>query len=528
MPKTGFRKEVTMEKKYIIDRKLIEVLVIFLALYFVPPVNCLAVKETVSSSHDTKTGGQHTSGSDTFSKNREAARSSRDGPVDPVKKRTGGPGRLHALYHLAGSHLGIITRPLSGLYKLLNTIIYTGHDTLRNAFLLEPAPITAPPLNTGPGMDLVEWEKDLGEITGTNMSSGTIRYLIDGEEFYTRLIRSFIEAEKSIHIRIYIYDNDDYAIKIAELLKERSRDVDVRVLVDDLGTLLACGVHPDSVPEDHRPVISIKEYLTRDSEVRMRLYKNIWFTFDHVKTILLDGRTAFLGGANIGREYRYDWHDLMMEIDGPVVTILQNEFNQAWAYSGFFGDLGWALARKGKKDSVDSNDGYPIRVLYTRTNNSQIYRAHLAAIQRARRHIYIQNPYISDDAMLSELVMARNRGVDVRVIIPHEANWKVMNRSNKLAANTMMANGIKVYLYPVMSHVKAAIFDGWACVGSANFDKASFRTNQEIDLAFSHPEAVAELKERIFDCDFERSRLMTEPYPVTWRDQLYEVVADQM
>jgi cardiolipin synthase len=130
--------------------------------------------------------------------------------------------------------------------------------------------------------------------------------------------------------------------------------------------------------------------------------------------------------------------------------------------------------------------------------------------------------------MLQELVKARRRGVDVRVIIPRKGNWKVMDRSNKLAANTMLASGIKVYLYPVMSHVKAAIFDGWACVGSANFDKASFRTNQEMNLATSNPEAVRDLKERLFYPDFERSTLMTEPNPEKWSDHVYEIIADQM
>ena len=34
---------------------------------------------------------------------------------------------------------------------------------------------------------------------------------------------------------------------------------------------------------------------------------------------------------NIGREYRYVWHDLMIELRGPVVDELSNEFNKAWA-----------------------------------------------------------------------------------------------------------------------------------------------------------------------------------------------------
>jgi len=39
-----------------------------------------------------------------------------------------------------------------------------------------------------------------------------------------------------------------------------------------------------------------------------------------------------------------------------------------------------------------------------------------------------------------------------------------------------------VWLYPGMSHVKAAVFDGWACLGSANWDKLSFLRQQGLPL----------------------------------------------
>ena len=64
-----------------------------------------------------------------------------------------------------------------------------------------------------------------------------------------------------------------------------------------------------------------------------------WLTGDHVKTAIIDKEIAFTGGMNIAREYRYDWHDLMTELRGPVVGVLQYEFEKAWAHAGFFGDL---------------------------------------------------------------------------------------------------------------------------------------------------------------------------------------------
>jgi cardiolipin synthase len=229
---------------------------------------------------------------------------------------------------------------------------------------------------------------------------------------------------------------------------------------------------------------------------------------------------------NIGREYRYDWHDLMMEIRGPMVDIIDREFNLAWGHAGPLGDLGYLFAQASPgKDPVDT-DGYPLRLLLTGPGNYEIYTAQLEAIRRAQRYIYIQNAYFTDDSLLRELVMARRRGVDVRVVIPMETDHGAINRSNVLAVNLMLKHGIRVFLYPGFSHVKAAIYDGWVCVGSANFDRLSLRINRELNIASSAPEIAGQLLERLFEPDFSISPELTEPIPERWVDYLVEIIGD--
>ena len=101
-------------------------------------------------------------------------------------------------------------------------------------------------------------------------------------------------------------------------------------------------------------------------------------------------------------------------------------------------------------------------------------------------------------------------------------------RSNVLAANAMFRSGIRVYLYPGVSHVKAAIYDGWACLGSANLDKLSLRVNKELNLATSHRETVQALEQQLFDPDFEKSTEMTRPLEEHWSYCLAELLADQL
>jgi len=400
-----------------------------------------------------------------------------------------------------------IVRPVSTMSALFSlTAKSVGGFLKRSAITtvslpgLEKKPI--PDLSNAAAMDLKKWELDLDEIVGNRPSLGTIEYLVDGAEYFPRLIESIVGAEHSIDLRTYIFDNDDVAVQMADLLKSKSEELDVRILVDGLGDLFATNIDSESMPADVQLPGSISRYLEKNSNVRVRKQSNPWFTGDHVKTTIVDQKLAYVGGMNIGREYRYDWHDL--------------------------GDIAWFSRNLRGYESSPADEGYPIRVLSTTIHDSQIYRAQLEAIRRARDYIYIENAYFSDDNVLYELVRARRRGVDVRVVMASSGDSGTMNLSNEVTINRMLSNGIRVYSYPGMTHVKAAIFDGWACLGSANFDKLSLQVNKEINLGTSHPEAVQQLLERVFLPDFAASDELHDSIPVGWSHRVAEFISDEM
>ena len=430
-------------------------------------------------------------------------------------------------------HIDPINRPVSNMLSLTSYALKSAAGLFHRTALgtvqfpaLEREPI--PPVAYADAMDLEKWEKDLDRISGRKQTKGTIKFLIDGEEYFERMLEAVGEAEESIDIRTYIFDNDDYAVKVADVLKEKSQDVAVRVLVDAFGTMVAMQADPESMPKDFQAPLSIGQYMERDSKVKFRSRAIPWLTGDHTKTTIIDQKLAFLGGMNIGREYRYDWHDLMMEVTGPVVDHLQYDTNKAWARASVFGDVANFFAFLGGEKKKADDHGYPVRVLYTRNHDSQIYRAQLEAIRRARSYILIENAYFSDDVILYELAKARRRGVDVRVILPAAGNHGPHNASNRVTINKMLKNGIRVYQYPGMTHVKAAIFDGWACVGSANFDKLSLQVNREVNLATSHKPVVKDLLERLFIPDLARATEIIEMVDVTVQARLLEMVVDEV
>lgn len=433
--------------------------------------------------------------------------------------------------HVAQSHLGgLAVRPVSSIFRLFFAATEAVAETVRPTSLAFMDPQAIPAVSQGPGMNLTAWDERLEVIAPASAAQGEIRYLIDGEEFFTRFIEAIAAASESVQIRSYIFDNDDFAERIGRLLRRRSEEgLDVKILLDGLGTIIATGTDPEDIPDDYVPPESVRTFLEQDSDIEVRQVRNPWLVAgDHVKTTIVDDKIAFTGGMNIGREYRYSWHDLMIELKGPVVNIIAREFDSAWAHAGLFGDFGLFFNKLNQRKARVTNGGNPLRVLMTKTGDAEVFRAQREAIRNAQRYIYIENAYFTDDAMLYELALARRRGVDVRVILPLVSNHGPMNASNALAANAMLEQGIRVFLYPGMSHVKAAVFDGWACFGSANWDNLSFHTNKELNIATSHAPTVDELLERLFKADFEQSVELIEPFPERWSDYLTEIMVDYL
>ena len=433
-----------------------------------------------------------------------------------------------AFGHVMRSHLtNLLVRPVSSLYRLFFVVTDTTVATLRLDWTTALGNKPVPAISETQPMDLQSWEDELDKIVGRTKSSGSVDILVDGETFFTRFIDTVTRAKQSVHLQTYIFDNDDYAVRIAELLKRRSNEgVEVKILLDGLGTIAGTMSDSESQPEYHEPPASVRLFLESDSQVDVRQTANPWFTGDHVKSTIVDRETAFIGGMNIGREYRYDWHDLMLELRGPVVSDIEREFRSAWMHAGPWGDLGYFFSLVGPKPEKPPARESPLRILLTGPGNYEIYNSQLAAIKRAQRYIYIENAYFTDDRVLRELVMARRRGVDVRVIIPMETDHGPITRSNVLAVNVMLEHGIRVYIYPGFSHVKAAIYDGWVCIGSANFDRLSFRLNRELNIASSDPEIAEQLLARLFVPDFLHSPELTEPIPERWIDHLVEIISD--
>ena len=428
--------------------------------------------------------------------------------------------------------IGIIKAPFTSATRLGSLTLSSIYTALPPRYKdLEDVPALS---DSGEEMDLPDFEKWLNKNISKQKYKASVTLLIDGEEFFPHFILAAQRAQHSIFTRVYIFGTDPYGIKIADLFKQRAEGgIDVRVLTDELNTIVNSTRQPElAYEEDFVMPKSIKSYLRKGSTAKARTHLNTWGTFDHTKVYLIDRELAYTGGMNIGEEYRYTWHDMMVALRGPVVGKLVKNFYEAWSFNGWGGDFAAAyrklFSKKYRAVNKEEPDMIDVRLLYTKPTQAEIFQAQLEAIKRAKKRIYIQNAYFSDDRIVGELIKARGRGVDVRVILPSENDVTIMHSNNQIMANKLWRNGIRVYFYKGMSHVKAAIYDGWAVVGSANFDKMSLFINQEMSLGISDPAFVQELTKRLFEKDFADSDEMTAEREVGWNSFIVGALTNQL
>ncbi len=192
---------------------------------------------------------------------------------------------------------------------------------------------------------------------------------------------------------------------------------------------------------------------------------------------------------NIGREYRSEWHDMMVEIQGPVLGAFEREFQLDWAHAGPLGDLAYLKALltvpKPPAAGLNTTPWIQMRLLPTKTTRKPFAKAVFHVLDRARSYIYVENPYLFDKRVMSGLVRARGRGVDVRVILPHVNDSRTGGRAELIAANYLVRQGVRVFFYPGMTHVKTLLVDDWACVGSGNLNLFGLRLCQEHNVGTS-------------------------------------------
>jgi cardiolipin synthase len=366
------------------------------------------------------------------------------------------------------------------------------------------APLETPP-QFGLDHDLViESDEFLTTITGATgapmVPGNRLEILNNGDEFYPAMLADIEGAEVSITIEAYIYWAGDIGLAFARALAERARaGVRVKILLDAFGS-------SDIGDEIVRQL--------EDAGCQIAWYNPLrWYTLGrfnqrtHRKSLIIDGRVAYTGGAGIAdnwlghAEDADHWRDIQIRLEGPAVTPLQTGFSQNWLETTrelISGPLYYPLHESVGEVSALTIISTPV------TGASTARILYYLSIAAARKSILIANPYfVPDPAALDTLIDARRRGVDVRIMVAgqRDTNWLSRNNAIRLYGRLLVA-GLQILEYePTLLHHKTMVVDGvWSTIGTTNFDSRSFAHNEENNVCVYDRRIARELTD-IFEED---------------------------
>ncbi len=363
-----------------------------------------------------------------------------------------------------------------------------------------------PPHNGNHHHEVIEVLENLARVPFTGHNRTTL--LVDGEEAYAAMFGAIEQAERYVLVFFFIINDDGVGRALHTRLIERARaGVQVVVVYDDWGSWWLTRRYIDELKAAG---VEVAAFTSGEG-----LYNKLQMNFrNHRKSIVIDGRLAFVGGLNVGDEqlgidrYYGPWRDTHICLEGPAVQGVQLVFQEDyhWASGGKRLALDW--------EPHDINGD--VAALYLSSGPTEdiqaglLYFLHL--INSARHRLWLSSPYfVPDQAILEALKLADLRGVDVRILLPDRSDHWYMDLAARAYLRELRAEtSVKIFLHPHFAHQKVVLVDDWlSAIGSANLDNRSMRLNFEGNMLIVSRSFAAEISQMLSN-DFARAR---EPGP---------------
>jgi Phosphatidylserine/phosphatidylglycerophosphate/cardiolipin synthases and related enzymes len=331
------------------------------------------------------------------------------------------------------------------------------------------------------------------EIGGNPLVVGNrVVLLQDGPDTYRAMLAAISAATDHVNLESYNFEDGEVGRRFADaLLERRAKGVQVNIIYDSVG---AFGTAPEFFERFREAGIPVVEF----NPVNPLAPGKSWAPNhrDHRKLLIVDGRTAFLGGVNISSVYasgsglrRHDappgdpggWRDTDVQVDGPVVADYQRLFLSTWEKQG-----GEALAAADYFPALSPRGDEIVRAIGSTPDDdySLIYLTLIAAISSSEKSVRIVNAYfVPDPQLVRALLEAAARGVDVRIILPGHSDSDLVYNAGRSHFTQLLEGGVRIYeRRGAMLHAKSATVDGvWSCVGSSNLDSRSALDNDEVN-----------------------------------------------
>ncbi|NOZ87665.1 MAG: cardiolipin synthase [Deltaproteobacteria bacterium] len=363
------------------------------------------------------------------------------------------------------------------------------------------------PFLPGPGdgryLPVVELSRNIGYAPITH--GNKVEIFLDGVAKHQALFNAVRNAQRFVHLEYYIFQPDDTGMQLMDILKDKARHgIEVRLLVDGVGSYALCQDYLEELEE-----AGVETGIFHPLPVA--IWKNRINYRNHRKIAVIDGRTGFLGGMNIGDEYmagksgELPWRDTHLSVKGPAVWGLQRIFSEDWHLA-----TGKVLAHADyfPRPMEMGSDLVQIMASGPDMNWSAIHYLYFTAISTAEKNVRITTPYfVPDEPLLLALRTSSLRGIDVEILVPGKTDLPLVTFAGRSYYEDLLDVGVKIHEYqPRVLHAKVLTVDQrFAGLGSANMDIRSFQLNYEVG-AFVHSKERAGQLDKQFEKDLLESK----------------------
>ncbi len=359
--------------------------------------------------------------------------------------------------------------------------------------------------------------------------SNRVQVLRNGDEIFPSMLDAISSASGTIDFSNYIFWKGETSTTFGEALIERARaGVEVNILVDGWG----------SAKMDRQLVKRLE-----GAGATFVWFRNPhWYTVQklnnrsHRRILVVDGTVGFTGGLGIADEWCGDaegsahWRETHLKVEGPAVADLVGAFADNWVE-----ETGRVLAGPHLPELPSFDDGVGLQVSKSSSRQGRAAAEALAfaTILGARDRLWFTTAYFAPRrALVDALVDAAGRGVDVRIVVngPH-IDKELVRRAGHRSYGRLLDAGVRIFEYQrTMMHAKVVVADdGWANVGTANFDNRSLALQDELNCSVLDIRIVAELEKHFLDDlddseELDLSRWRQRPL----RARAYEVAAESL
>ena len=372
-------------------------------------------------------------------------------------------------------------------------------------------------------------------ISDSPLSSGNkVELLQDGPSTYRAMFAAIEAARDHINLEIYILEDDEVGRRFADALIARQRQgVQVNLIHDGVGTLATPAGFFRRMSDAGIKVLEFNPVNPLTAKAGWDVNQR-----DHRKLLIVDGKTAFLGGINISSVYTSGsfsrgarprpgapgWRDTDLQIDGPVVAELQKLFLGTWARQ-----QGEPLPARNYFPTLVPRGNEVVHAIGSSPEDpySLIYATLISAIDAARREVLLTNAYFVPDPQLrAALKAAVARGVDVKLVLPARTDSALVFHAGRSYYDELLSTGVRLFeRRDVVLHAKTALIDGvWSTVGSTNLDWRSFLHNQELNAVVLGARFGQRMR-AAFDADLAQS---TEVTLAQWQRRTLDLRVKEM